>query len=72
MEKRGNREILEIRETRKLAGDTEQATGWTTMTWPRKGSKSPARPAATKKFEQEQTEKTEAEKLCRKCAIARE
>jgi hypothetical protein len=31
----------------------------------------PARPAATKEFEQEQTEKTEAEKFCQKCATFR-
>jgi hypothetical protein len=30
-----------------------------------------ARPAATEEFEQEQTEKTEAEKLCQKCATFR-
>jgi len=30
-----------------------------------------ARPAATKEFEQEHTEKTEAEKLCQKCATFR-
>jgi len=34
-----------------------------------KRPKDAARPAATEEFEQEQTEKTEAEKLCQKCAI---
>jgi hypothetical protein len=38
------------------------------LTQRRKGT---ARPAATKEIEQEQTEKTEAEKLCQKCATFR-
>jgi len=41
--------------------------GWIAdLTQRREGA---ARPAATKEFEQEHAEKTEAEKLCQKCAI---
>ena len=36
---------------------------------PTQRRKGPARQAATKEFEQEQTEKTETEKLCRKCTV---